>query len=67
LDGNSGAAQFITQTDGAVTRGNHGFLKHAARLPQAADGMASACAWLQQIQSASAARGHQNKPSRLGA
>lgn len=25
---------------------NHGFLKHAARLPQAADGMARACAWL---------------------
>jgi acetyl esterase len=25
---------------------NHGFLKHAARLPQAGDGMARACAWL---------------------
>ena len=25
---------------------NHGFLKHAARLPQAGDGMAHACAWL---------------------
>ncbi len=46
---------------------NHGFLKHAGRLPQAADGMASACAWLRQIQSASAARGHQNKPNRLEA
>jgi hypothetical protein len=43
---------------------NHGFLTHAARLPQAADGMASACAWLRQIQSASAAGAHQNKPNR---
>lgn len=28
---------------------NHGFLKHAARLPQAGEGMASACAWLRKI------------------
>lgn len=29
---------------------NHGFLKHAARLPEAADGMHRACAWLRRRQ-----------------
>jgi acetyl esterase len=29
---------------------NHGFLKHAARLPEAADAMHRACAWLRQHQ-----------------
>ncbi|MEI7784581.1 MAG: alpha/beta hydrolase fold domain-containing protein [Betaproteobacteria bacterium] len=33
---------------------NHGFLKHAARLQPAADGMARACAWLRDIHAASA-------------
>lgn len=35
---------------------NHGFLKHAARLQPAAEGMARACAWLRDTHRASAAR-----------
>ena len=44
---------------------NHGFLKHAARLPQAGDGMARACAWLRKIQSAGAVRPQTSNPNRL--
>lgn len=44
---------------------NHGFLKHAARLPQAGDGMASACAWLRKIQSAGAVRPQTRNHNRL--
>lgn len=44
---------------------NHGFLKHAARLPQANDGMARACAWLRKIQSAGAVRLQTRNHNRL--
>ena len=46
---------------------NHGFLKHAARLVPAADGMARACAWLRKIQSAGAPHPQTRNPTRLSA
>ena len=44
-----------------------GLLKHADRLPQAAEGMALACAWLCQIQSAGAGRKWASNTDRLTA
>jgi acetyl esterase len=48
---------------------NHGFLKHAARLPQAGDGMARACAWLRKrhAETGLSGRSRASHPTRLNA